>query len=322
MSSNGCCPPSRDDPRPDVKTARRPVAPPSARRERRYPGLRALTGGEFWMGTDSAEGYPEDGEGPARRVRVAAFRIAETAVTNAQFATFCKATGYVTLAEEEGWSPVFHLLAPLAPARVSSDVPWWMAVDGASWRHPRGPGSEATANHPVVHVSHDDALAYCEWAGVRLPTEAEWEFAARGGLEQARFPWGDDLLDKRGRWQANIFQGEFPLHDTAEDGFLGTAPVKSYAPNGHGLYQVAGNVWEWCGDWFTPHPHPGALTRDGHGEVVVDPTGPASGSERVMRGGSYLCHDSYCDRYRVAARSHQLPDSTSGNLGFRVASDA
>lgn len=274
------------------------------------------------MGTDSAEGYPEDGEGPARRVRVAAFRIAETAVTNAQFATFCKATGYVTLAEEEGWSPVFHLLAPLGPARVSSDVPWWIAVDGASWRHPRGPGSEATANHPVVHVSHDDALAYCEWAGVRLPTEAEWEFAARGGLEQARFPWGDDLLDKRGRWQANIFQGEFPLHHTAEDGFLGTAPVKSYAPNGHGLYQVAGNVWEWCGDWFTPHPHPGALTRDGHGEVVVDPTGPASGSERVMRGGSYLCHDSYCDRYRVAARSRQLPDSTSGNLGFRVASDA
>ena len=274
------------------------------------------------MGPDSDEGYPEDGEGPARRVQVAAFRIAETAVTNAQFATFCKATGYVTLAEQEGWSPVFHLLAPHAPARVGSDVPWWMAVDGASWRHPRGLGSEATANHPVVHVSHDDALAYCEWAGVRLPTEAEWEFAARGGLEQARFPWGDDLLDKRGRWQANIFQGEFPLHNTAEDGFLGTAPVKSYAPNGYGLYQVAGNVWEWCADWFTTEPHPGALTRDGRGQVVVDPTGPASGSERVMRGGSYLCHDSYCDRYRVAARSRQLPDSTSGNLGFRVASDA
>jgi formylglycine-generating enzyme len=142
------------------------------------------------------------------------------------------------------------------------------------------------------------------------------------GLEHARFPWGDDPLDKRGRWQANIFQGEFPLHNTAEDGFLGTAPVKSYAPNGYGLYQVAGNVWEWCADWFTTEPHPGALTRDGRGQVVVDPNGPAAGSERVMRGGSYLCHDSYCNRYRVAARSRQLPDSTSGNLGFRVASDA
>lgn len=267
------------------------------RREGRYPGLIALRGGEFWMGTDSDEGYPDDGEGPARRVRVAPFRIAETTVTNAQFSTFAKATGYVTTAEREGWSAVFHLLAPGGPARVGGDVPWWVAVEGASWRHPRGPGSEAMANHPVVHVSHDDAVAYCAWAGVRLPSEAEWEYAARGGLERARFPWGDELLDRRGRWRMNIFQGDFPVHNTAEDGYVGTAPVKSYAPNGYGLYQAVGNVWEWCADWFT------------------------EGTDRAMRGGSYLCHDSYCNRYRVAARSRSLPDSTSGNLGFRVAQD-
>ena len=276
-----------------------PVPAPSVRRPGSYPGLVRLAGGEFLMGSDDEHSYPDDGEGPVRPVRLDPFRIATTTVTNAQFSTFAKATGHLTTAEREGWSAVFHLLAPAGRQRTSRETPWWVAVDGASWRHPTGPGSQAPANHPVVHVSHDDASAYCTWAGVRLPTEAEWEYAARGGLDQARYPWGDELLDRRGRWQANIFQGRFPDHDTGEDGHVGTAPVKSFAPNGYGLFQMVGNVWEWAADRFTEQS-----------------------AGRVLRGGSYLCHDSYCNRYRVAARSHQLPDATSGNLGFRVAAEA
>lgn len=295
MATDDCCHPA------PVSAEPRPGGPPapSERRRGSYPGLVRLDGGEFLMGTDDEQGYPEDGEGPVRTVSLNPFRIAATTVTNAQFATFAKATGYRTLAEREGWSAVFHLLAPAGRQRTGRDTPWWVAVEGACWRHPAGPGSPAPANHPVVHVSYDDAAAYCTWAGVRLPGEAEWEYAARGGLVQARYPWGDELLDRRGRWQANIFQGRFPDLNTAEDGFVGTAPVKSYPPNGYGLYQMVGNVWEWTA-----------------GRFIED------SDDRVLRGGSYLCHDSYCNRYRVAARSHQLPDSTSGNLGFRVAAGA
>jgi formylglycine-generating enzyme required for sulfatase activity len=162
----------------------------------------------------------------------------------------------------------------------------------------------------VVHVSWDDAQAYCRWTGTRLPTEAEWEYAARGGLEGARFPWGDELRPGR-RWPLNIWQGRFPTHNTMEDGFATTAPVKSYRPNGHGLWQMAGNVWEWCADRFSPQAYQEA--------APIDPVGPAVGEARVMRGGSYLCHESYCYRYRVAARSSNTPDSSSGNLGFRCA---
>ncbi|MEJ2871443.1 formylglycine-generating enzyme family protein [Actinomycetospora sp. OC33-EN08] len=274
-----------------------------------------IPGGRFAMGDHAGEGYPDDGERPVHDVALAPFLLDATTVTNAAFARFVKETGYVTDAERWGSSAVFHLVVTGDRADVLNavdDAPWWLAVRDACWRRPEGPGSSVgdRANHPVVHVSWQDANAYCAWAGKHLPTEAQWEYAARGGLTGARFPWGDDLGDGR-RWPLNIWQGRFPTENTAEDGFLTTAPVKSFRPNGYGLWQMVGNVWEWCADRFSP----------GYYAVspVDDPAGPQEGVARVMRGGSYLCHDSYCYRYRVAARSANTPESSSGNLGFRCA---
>jgi formylglycine-generating enzyme len=282
-------------------------------------GLVAISGGEFLMGSDDPAGFPADGEGPVRRVSVQAFRIARHAVTNDQFGAFVEATGYTTEAERFGWSFVFHLLVEgrrgLTVKGTSGPAPWWLAVEGACWHAPEGTGSteRERGDHPVIHVSWNDARAYCDWAGARLPTEAEWERAARGGLEQKRYPWGDDLTpDKKHR--CNIWQGQFPTRNTALDGYVGTAPVTAYRPNGYGLYNVAGNVWEWCADWFSPTYHV-----DGPRQ---NPTGPPNGTSRVVRGGSYLCHKSYCNRYRVGARSGNTPDSSTGNTGFRVAADA
>jgi formylglycine-generating enzyme required for sulfatase activity len=266
------------------------------------------------MGTDSAEGFLADGEGPARRVTLGAFRIAATPVSNREFAAFVRATRYITEAERLGQSFVFYLQAPAATRatarQVSKNLPWWIVVDDACWQRPEGPGSHIRDrdDHPVVHVSWQDAKAYCEWAGVRLPTEAQWECAARGGLARARYPWGDEL-PPQGEPRCNIWQGDFP--DAPAQGWHpGTVPVHSFDPNGFGLYNASGNVWEWCEDWFSPDYHRDTPTID---PLQARPTGM-----RTTRGGSFLCHDSYCNRYRVAARGSNTPSSSASNCGFRV----
>jgi formylglycine-generating enzyme required for sulfatase activity len=263
-----------------------------------------LEGGEFQMGADDADGFPADGEGPVRRVVVSPFWIDSVAVSNRRFASFVDGTGHVTDAERYGWSFVFGGLLPddFPDTRGAAQAPWWRQVHGACWRHPEGPQSsvDERLHHPAVHVSWRDARAYCRWEGLRLPTEAEWEYAARGGLVQKRLPWGDEL-EPDGEHRMNVWQGDFPARNTLEDGYLGTCPVDTFPANGYGLRNVSGNVWEWCADWFNRG---------------------ASGEAKVIRGGSYLCHDSYCNRYRVAARSSNTPDSSTGNMGFRCAGDA
>jgi formylglycine-generating enzyme len=318
MSTGGdaCCAPDRSAgpaaPAPShPPPATRPSLPSSAPDPAH--GLIALSPMAFRMGTADEDGFAEDGEGPVRLVTLHPYEMAADVVTVSQFGAFVADTGWATSAESFGWSFVFGGLLPddFPDTRAAAQAPWWRQVFGADWAHPEGPHSDVgdRADHPVVHVSWLDAQAYCRWAGLRLPTEAEWEGAARGGLDQARFPWGDELTPD-GLHRCNIWQGEFPNRNTLEDGYLGTAPVGSFEPNGLGLYNLAGNVWEWCEDWFGV----GAS-----GEPVIDPRGPATGQARVIRGGSYLCHASYCNRYRVAARSSSTPDSSTGNMGFRVA---
>lgn len=278
--------------------------------------------GTFRMGSQSPEAFPDDGEGPVREIRLSAFQIDRCAVSNEAFDRFVQHTGYITEAERFGWSFVFAGLATRAARREASRgrvdaAPWWLAVEGADWRHPHGPESDLDSldQHPVTHVSWNDAQMYAGWRGVRLPTEAEWERASRGGLDQALFPWGDELTPD-GEHRANIWQGTFPVKNTAEDGFRGTAPVDAFVSNGFGLFNTSGNVWEWVADWFS---------RDWHVPVRVDtrtdPVGPRSGTEKVMRGGSYLCHASYCNRYRCSGRTHNTPDTSTGHTGFRCAAD-
>lgn len=278
--------------------------------------LVAIPAGEFMMGSDAPAAVPDDGEGPARRVAVSAFAIAPTAVSNREFAEFVRATRYVTDAERHGSSFVFYLQVPERTRHdaraVASGIPWWVPIADACWQRPEGPGSQihGRPDHPVVHVSWNDCQAYCDWAGVRLPTEAEWEIAARGGLERATFPWGESLADAEGLPRCNVWRGVFP--NAPADGWVpGPVPVGSYEANGFGLYNVCGNVWEWCADWFSSRYHRETAMTD---PVFTQPTG-----RRSMRGGSFLCHDSYCNRYRVAARSSNTPESSASNCGFRVA---
>lgn len=281
-------------------------------------GMVYIPGSKFLMGTNSKEGFPADGEGPVRKVEVDSFFMDSYTVTNAAFNEFIKATGYQTDAEKYGWSFVFNqFLSPSVAKQVKQVVqsaPWWYVVNEACWYQPEGPYSNINhrMDHPVVHVSWNDAIAYCEWAGKRLPTEAEWECAARGGLEQNVYPWGNELTPN-GNHYCNIWQGDFPRKNTKQDGYIGTAPALSFPENGYGLYNMAGNVWEWCSDWFTRSHH----NKGGR----ENPQGPPSGNVKVVRGGSYLCHKSYCNRYRVAARSSNTPDSSTGNMGFRCVVD-
>ncbi|MER7243531.1 formylglycine-generating enzyme family protein [Kribbella sp. NPDC000426] len=303
--SDDCCAPARGE----------SATPPPAPEARGEHGIEqvVLESGSFAMGNTNGDENAGDGETPVHTVELSPYSIDATSVTNADFARFVDASGYRTEAEIFGYSAVFHLALAAEPDELmgpASGTPWWAGVRGADWRHPGGSRSDLDGldDHPVVHVSWNDAIAYCKWAGRRLPTEAEWEYASRGGLDGARYPWGDELIDDE--WRCNIWQGDFPRSNTEEDGFLTTAPVRTFEPNGYGMWQMVGNVWEWCGDWFGPRYYKFSPTEN--------PIGPSLGAARVIRGGSYLCHISYCNRYRNAARSSNTPESSMGNAGFRT----
>lgn len=310
------------------------------------PGMVWIPGGEFSMGmADPTSGVcggpdPMPDARPIHRVYVDGFWMDRTEVTNADFEKFVKATGYVTVAERQPRPEDFPGVPPSAlvpgsvvftppdhPVSLNNPLAWWRYQAGANWRHPEGPGSDLKDKklHPVVHIAYEDAVAYAKWAGKRLPTEAEWEFAARGGLTGMSYPWGDDLRPNE-RWMANIWQGLFPYRGTASDGYLGTAPVASYSPNRYGLYDMAGNVWEWTSDWYRPDTYE-IEVRGTHGAVLLNPQGPGQSEsfdpyepglpKRVQRGGSFLCTDLYCTRYMVGARGKGDPSTSSNHLGFR-----
>ena len=284
------------------------------------------------MGCDDCD-MPD--AGPVHLVAVDGYWMDKTPVTNAQFAEFVKATGYITIAEQkpdpkdypgidpdklEAGSAVFT--SPARDVRLDDLTQWWNYVAGASWRHPEGPGTttEGRENHPVVHIAWPDALAYAKWAGKRLPTEAEFEFGARGGLDRDRYAWGDDLKPG-GKWAANIWQGRFPTTNLIEDGYSGTSPVTAFPPNGFGLYDVGGNVWQWCADWYRfdyfATLEPNEPTRNPQGPAdSYDPQEPGV-NKRVQKGGSFLCSDRYCSRYLVGSRGRGAVDSGGSNTGFR-----
>jgi len=311
---NPCCIPSRRRAE-HLELSRKLSAGRSRATDGSTDGMVKLDGGRFLMGTESAEAFPLDGEGPVREVTLDPFYIDAYPVSTEQFREFVRKTGYRTESERFGWSFVFH--AHVAQSLVSGralGTEWWCKVDGADWAHPEGPDSnvDKRLGYPVLHVTWNDAGAYARWAGKRLPTEAEWEYAARGGLEQKVYPWGDELTPG-GRHLCNVWQGEFPHRDTGDDGFTAVGPADAFPPNGYGLFGITGNAWEWCNDWFHPAYHITA-TR-------VNPVGPPEGVAKVMKGGSYLCHRSYCNRYRVAARTSNTPDSATTNMSFRCVRD-
>ncbi len=272
-----------------------------------------VPGGAAHCGTQSPV-LPEDEEGPLRRRKVKALDWETGAVTAAAFARFVEATGYRTEAERFGWSYVFHAHVPETSGKTLGidGLEWWRQVHGASWAWPAGPdGAPSAPAHPVVHVSWNDARAYAEWAGGRLPREAEWEHAARGGLGDVRYPWGDADPDDEEHFPCNIWQGDFPYTNTAADGYHGTAPAISLEPNGYGLYNMVGNVWEWTADPFRLK----SMKRTARNSAA------RPGQSKLLKGGSFLCHASYCFRYRIAARTGNTPDSSSAHTGFRVVYD-
>lgn len=293
-------------------------------------GMVWIPGGTFLMGSEE---FAPDAV-PVHSVRLDGFWMDRTEVTNAQFARFVAATGYQTIAEQrpdpkefpdappEALVPGSIVFAPPpGPVDLNQPLSWWRYVPGACWKHPEGPGSTIAGreHHPVVHISHKDAVAYAQWAGKRLPTEAEWEYAARGGLEQKPLPWGDELKPD-GKWLANIWQGQFPHENTKEDGFLHTAPVASFPPNAFGLHDMSGNVWEWCADWYHPEYYRRSPTYNPQGPVdrfdSFDPNEPGI-PKRVQRGGSFMCSDLYCVRYRLGSRGKGEESSAAYHLGFR-----
>lgn len=318
-----------------VVSAPQPAAPATA-----PSGMVWIPGGEFTMGAPEKDQHARPDEFPAHRVRVDGYWMDETEVTNAQFRAFVDATGYVTTAEKApDWEEIKKQVPPgtpkpsddklvaaslvfvgtKGPVGLQDVSQWWAWTPGADWRHPEGPKSsiDGKDDHPVVQVSWDDAVAYATWAGKRLPTEAEWEFAARGGLDGKLNTWGDDPVTAV---RANTWQGTFPYMNTEADGFATTSPVRAFAANGYGLFGTAGNVWEWCADWYRPDAYAADASR-----VALNPTGPASSMDpgdptapkRVIRGGSFLCHDSYCASYRPAARMRNTTDTSMQHMGFR-----
>jgi formylglycine-generating enzyme required for sulfatase activity len=310
-----------------------------------------IPGGEFSRGctdprADLCGGNePMDDARPVHRVALAPYWMDRTEVTNAEFARFVAATGYITFSERKPRAEDYPGATPdqLVPGSVVFSPPreavpldnalrWWRYVPGADWRHPSGPNSTIVGHDqdPVLHIAYVDAAAYAAWAGKRLPTEAEWEFAARGGLTGARYTWGEDLT-LNGRWMANIWEGAFPHKNSEDDGFIGIAPVASFPANAYGLHDMAGNVWEWCSDWYRPDAYALAQRAAGGG-VVRDPRGVAESEsfdpqepgmpKRVQRGGSYLCTDQYCTRYMVGTRGKGAADTGSNHVGFRCVRDA
>lgn len=322
------------------------VATATAHAQTKPAGMVWVPGGEFFMGTDEKESYPA--ERPAHPVKVDGFWMDATEVTNEQFQKFVEATGYVTVAERPvDWEQLKKQLPPgtpkppdekLKPGALvftppnrppAADDPsqWWTWTPGACWRHPEGPGSnlEGRAAHPVVQVAWEDAVAYAKWAGKRLPTEAEWEFAARGGLEKKRYAWGDEFKPA-GKYMANIWQGRFPDQNKNEDGFARTAPVKSFPANGYGLFEMTGNVWEWCSDWYDATLYKAVAIKG----ACHNPTGPERShnprephaAQRVTKGGSFLCAENYCLNYRPSARRGTDWDTGMSHLGFRCVKPA
>ncbi|HYJ04938.1 MAG TPA: formylglycine-generating enzyme family protein [Chthoniobacterales bacterium] len=311
------------------------------------PGMVWIPGGEFLMGaTTSGSGsgemaMPSNDAEPIHRVRIDGFWMDKTTVTNEDFEKFVKATGYVTIAErtptkeEFPTAPAENLIAgsvvftpPDQELPLNNHFQWWSYVKGADWRHPRGPESDLKGKekHPVVHVGYPDAEAYAKWAGKRLPTEAEFEFAARGGLSGKTYTWGDEFRPD-GKWMANTYQGKFPVEEKADDGFAGIAPVAKFPANGYGLYDMSGNVWQWCSDWYR-HDYYAQLAKAS--DLTINPAGPDSPfdpaepgeKKRVHRGGSYLCNDRYCSRYIVGTRGKGEVNTATNHLGFRCVKNA